>query len=829
MTLLPSPIKTGEAYTYYSKTQLELETTLQDFYAGKQAYAYGDYDRSIASYSHVIDQLQSSLSTVLLHRAAAYEQQNKHTMALQDTHAANPEKNTTCPDAYHASASAYYLLGQPRDALVIYRQGKEAVPLDHPARHHLDKKLDILMDVINKQNQLWAKLLPTEVMFSILYQLPIQSRLMLAFTCRFWKEYIMYQLHLTNPWHIVQYTEKDWLSCEEIDHRTMMDWMRQKIPCGLVKKVVLGNTDRQKCSASHDAKQLLDIIAEQGWNQITSLDIGRFKRESLETIIASNCKTLQQLAWYIRDDDKENDGRMGELVVDLIQLCPQLKLVEFNNETCERSWVDYLGGTNHFTNIILALASSSITTSELPLSLFRLSYKMDIQRLVFILETSTYLTSLTINSLAYKDDLGTILKALNNTYKNYLPALEEFQFRKINSTTTSPWTNVAQYTTQQQQTTSLSPPVRRLKKLALELSDELSHSADQQLCSLLFKAYKTLEEVVLDFGHYNLRGSHESIYALSQLGTTHLKSLMVRSTYLFGAVNPELFADLIRSSSSSPLFESIQLRGTCFWTRNTFEALGTLTRLKTLRLEYESSPPPSKSVPSSQEEENESSPENDKQEQQQQVVKQYAEVPHDLIFPNPSWLEPLWTTSTLTTFAYINNNTSLMDTEEGAKFLLGLTQSLAIHSRIHTLDLGNVYLRQAHALPILRHLSQLNTLCRLSILIPYEALFYQVLSKESSSDEDDGVTVTEGKDKDGFVLDKDMVDVLTSMTSLGDLSIKVLLATKKENPPFNENKVVNRLLDQWKSGRFIFICMQYVKEVGGHDRIEAGCKLSSDN
>ena len=195
-------VKPGDTHSSLTKTTLSLNATNEAFKLGKRAYAAQKYDDAIKHYTCALEALQADISSIIhVHRAAAYEMQNKYSLAVQDGKAANPDGNSTCSDPYFALANALFLNNQLSDAERVYQRGARAVPQTNPKWTAIALKHTQVLTYKENQNQLMVQLLPYEVLSEILLQLSIKERARLGMTCRFWYDYMFRKW--PHMWHTV--------------------------------------------------------------------------------------------------------------------------------------------------------------------------------------------------------------------------------------------------------------------------------------------------------------------------------------------------------------------------------------------------------------------------------------------------------------------------------------------------------------------------------------------------------------------------------------------------------------------------------------------------
>ncbi|KAI9245885.1 hypothetical protein BDA99DRAFT_527699 [Phascolomyces articulosus] len=758
--LLPLPntqqqqqnMESDDVHSIYTNIQLDLSKAQHDFNQGRNAYVNANYDQAITQYTQLIHHLQSSLSTAFLHRAAAYEKQNQHTLALKDSQAANPNNDGTCPDAFHAMANAYCIQGNLSEAIVTYRHAMTVVPLSHPERSRIDQKYNQLMQRVNERNQWWTCLLPNEVLLlAIIHRLSVKDRIQLSFTCRFWHQFIMQQWD-SSLWYEVNIEENTFYHQRNIE-------LIDRIPGHSVKKVILASKDEsQKNDSYHHSYETLNKIAEIGWNQITSLAIGYFLKESLETILRLNCNSLQRLVWLTEDDGLQQNHRI-RIISDAMNTCPNLNYLEYSERYSDHnnalSRTDSWYRSILFPDVTMALASAS---SNLSLSSLEINHSMKFESMVTLLQGSTiHLTSLTINSSKCADRIAAILDLVSN---NHLPTLEELQFKRVQNY----HINTAYFTRQHQQSSNGG-----IKKLTLELdpiSTAIHNEIDQQLRLLFGKVNNTLEELKIDFGASCPSRNYESFYTLSQLDAnnnmaspSHIRSLIIISTHPTG-VSSDVLAAILRKNALS--LEFIELEGIYFWQQRLFDALGSLTHLSTLRLRFQIH---DKSILPTE----------------QQIQRHL----HRMVL-NVHWFEPVFTSNrnTLREFSYGYCFHDVMKTDLGSTFVMDLIQLMRrCQLLLHTLDLGYLYLRQDTVIPVLQQLNHIKTLRTLAVCVADESVWME-------------------NDK--------VVDAFISIQSLGDLSINLLtneftMTTISMTDDDDDDLVLQPFLDRWNNDRFILI------------------------
>ncbi|KAI8139996.1 hypothetical protein BJV82DRAFT_624708 [Fennellomyces sp. T-0311] len=177
----------GEAYAHFSRTQFDLSSTQLTFEQAKQAYGKAHFEEAVSLYTQVVVSLQTNiLSTVLVHRAAAYEMLQQYDQALQDSKSATDASSHV--DGYLAEASAYYFQHKPGRAVATYKKALTQWP-----QHTLiSKKHDQIIKETDEHNQWIVRKLPYEILSRILSLASIHDHIQLAKTSRFWYRFMMH-------------------------------------------------------------------------------------------------------------------------------------------------------------------------------------------------------------------------------------------------------------------------------------------------------------------------------------------------------------------------------------------------------------------------------------------------------------------------------------------------------------------------------------------------------------------------------------------------------------------------------------------------------------
>ena len=179
-----------DTHSYLTLTHLNLTVTNNAFNQGKQAFASHNYEQAIQSYTIALNHLYEDFeSTILLHRAVAYEKLYNYQQALDDCIKIKNRTRGDHPDVYWATANILLGHGKLKQAAAIYKEGSNSVPGD--AREQFEKRYHAVIARQIDHNQWLTRSLPHEILSSILSLLSWSARGQLALTCRFWYKFIL--------------------------------------------------------------------------------------------------------------------------------------------------------------------------------------------------------------------------------------------------------------------------------------------------------------------------------------------------------------------------------------------------------------------------------------------------------------------------------------------------------------------------------------------------------------------------------------------------------------------------------------------------------------
>ena len=266
---LPLLVKPGDAYSSLTKINLDINATQVAFERGKQAYATQNYDDAVNLFSEAITNLQSDLSVILLHRAAAYEAQEDYYHTVDDGQQAESlgGKVALRPDPYVTQANALLLQeNNLNQAAIIFKKAAANVPSTDPQHPQLINQYQQIMNTIDLHNQWLVQLLPYEVLSSILSYLSLKERGKLALTCKFWFDYILH--NWADMWNCINVTQ-DLRTCRGFHS------LLETIPGNKVKHVVLHMVQsyprHMDDNLGYNSMMVLKTMRERQWNQVETL------------------------------------------------------------------------------------------------------------------------------------------------------------------------------------------------------------------------------------------------------------------------------------------------------------------------------------------------------------------------------------------------------------------------------------------------------------------------------------------------------------------------------------------------------------------------------
>ncbi|KAI8145986.1 hypothetical protein BJV82DRAFT_666536 [Fennellomyces sp. T-0311] len=363
--------KPGDAFRELSVTALNFTATNDAFEQAKHAYATGDYDQAVKLYTSALEALQTDLTSVIhVHRAAAYEMQDKFEQAAQDGLDANPHNTASQPDPYLTLGSALFLHGQLRESAATYKIGVNVVPKMHPQHGALVKKYQQTLAFIEKQNQLMAQLLPFEVISNILAKLSIKDRARVGMTCRFWNKYIF------EKWPYMWETINTFTDLSGYPRRGagLIDAIRGDQVRNLCAQFddpegfyydLMGYNDEHDSDGDSGERDLGTALIDamyngkpSSWKHINNLVLTRCNESQFKKILAVVKSSLHKLTLR----DCKQSCHYGERMISMAASeFPNLKMISNHLNTCsQNSWLlNYIRNTAQMSNFHLTSLSIS--------------------------------------------------------------------------------------------------------------------------------------------------------------------------------------------------------------------------------------------------------------------------------------------------------------------------------------------------------------------------------------------------------------------------------------------------------------------------------------
>ncbi|KAI7860010.1 hypothetical protein BDC45DRAFT_495467 [Circinella umbellata] len=249
--------QTGSSFSNLSSRLLDLDitSTIKAFQDGKKAYASKKYPDAIDYYTQALNHLKTDLeSVILLHRAAAYKQQQEHEIVTKDTELAHRNNNTDGSDDHIVHANALSLDKKHKEALQTYEAGLTASKNNSSDNQHINKPL-------NEKRQELFQVLSNEIISTIVSNLSIKDRIQLSITSRSWNTFIQ-------QWRSTCYNvnlHQDLSIDLTIDKKIL-----NAIPEDGPKNIILGMSDRDIARNGIPA-YFLNIIDASKLNKINSL------------------------------------------------------------------------------------------------------------------------------------------------------------------------------------------------------------------------------------------------------------------------------------------------------------------------------------------------------------------------------------------------------------------------------------------------------------------------------------------------------------------------------------------------------------------------------
>lgn len=238
-------------------------STFQD---GKKAHASKKYSDAIDYYTQAVDHLKTDLeSVILLHRAAAYEQQHERELVSRDTELAYTNSNDNSSDGHIVHENAPLLDKEYNGPLQAYQAGLTALKNDNNDNQDTNKLLNEndqgLSTNIQNRNYFSFQILPNTIISTILANLSVKDRVQLGMTSRSWNTFIQ-------QWRSMYYEinmHRD-LSNDMTINKKLFDAIPEDEP----RNVILGMSDREIAHNGIPA-YFLDNINGYKLNTINSL------------------------------------------------------------------------------------------------------------------------------------------------------------------------------------------------------------------------------------------------------------------------------------------------------------------------------------------------------------------------------------------------------------------------------------------------------------------------------------------------------------------------------------------------------------------------------
>ncbi|KAI8137631.1 hypothetical protein BJV82DRAFT_661196 [Fennellomyces sp. T-0311] len=327
--IFTTTFKQGEAYSLYSRTELDFLLVQSAFQDGKNAYFNKKFELAIDSYNRSMAALEDIMSVLHLHRAAVYEMQGNYDQAINDCIVAEQKQTAAGSDSYLARASGYYFQHQFQNVLNTLENGINALPKVPLGQSVLYQKRDEMVKEIDSHNQVIIRVFPYEVLSHILSFTRTADQVQLALTCRSWERFIMHEWH--NMWFTVN--SQGFSTCTPPTRRFLA-----RIPKENVRALVLRfdylnllqssgprrNGDylwQYRNVADEHAITIHQHSIASGWNNLESLTINGFCHTLLRPVLRLNRGTLRHITVF-RDRELENDI---QLIIDLVNEQPILQ------------------------------------------------------------------------------------------------------------------------------------------------------------------------------------------------------------------------------------------------------------------------------------------------------------------------------------------------------------------------------------------------------------------------------------------------------------------------------------------------------------------------
>ncbi|KAI8139987.1 hypothetical protein BJV82DRAFT_624677 [Fennellomyces sp. T-0311] len=542
---LPLSAQPGDAFPLLTVRALDATATYDVFERGKHAYALKNYTEAAALFTLALQTLQSDLlSVILLHRAAAYEMEQKYDLAVIDCHRAIPDEPSPRADAYFAKANALLLQNDLNGAFRVYEKGTKCVPQSSTQHAELVTRRDQLLVELDKQNRWMARRLPLELVYNVLSYLPMRSRAQLASTCRFWHNIVL--RNWADMWATIDVTTKD-----VPKYSRGMDRFLQAVSPDQVSTVKLDLYDVTTIDlgVTVDTVKPTDIINRSrctaaamvrlNWNNIVVLEIHNPSESPFCSILEFVKDTLQILKIRSAHDNNYHAHALD----DAARICPNLRSVT-QSITGRRIGFDLqLGPVLHPSDLHLAqlILSSPIASGAL----------------AQLLENSPYLTSLVVNADSSTHHTG-ILRMIHRHCRvlRTLSYIEGHSSSKL------------------EPTYSLSPgalPNDGLQSLEIQIRTSGIDGTDKVLGMILRASCSTLETLKIDAVHTNVS---DILQSCALKGITRLRTLDIKQSC-------GLSSDLCQFISACRSLEIATFRGSLFWCP---EVLSSIQQLPLRRL-----------------------------------------------------------------------------------------------------------------------------------------------------------------------------------------------------------------------------------------------------
>ncbi|KAI7853638.1 hypothetical protein BDC45DRAFT_510734 [Circinella umbellata] len=556
---LPLLVKPGDAYSSFTKINLDLNAIQVAFERGKQAYATQNYNDAVNLFSEAITKLQFDLSVILLHRAATYEAQEDYDRAVKDGQQAEllGGKMALRPDPYVTQANALLLQGNNLcRAATIFKKAATNVPVTNPQHCQLTTQYQQIMNTIDQHNQWLVQLLPYEVLSSILSYLSLKERGKLALTCKFWFDYILHDW--ADMWDCINVTQ-DLRTCRGFHS------LLESIPGNKVKRVVLHMVQsyprHMDDNLGYNSMMVLKTMRERQWNQVETLDISEFNKKQLEGILLLNKHSLKVLKL---SSDFKSIYRNGALT-DGPKLCQKLELITARIP-------------QQYVKIPAGLIPPFIPKSDFHLTTLEVSPDdSEPRNFIKLLKESSMLVSLKISNQQRIFSYWEILQMVHQ----HCPVLQFFHYTSKAEPSLTTYTRQTQQQHQNGNTKWLKELVLRFANTINEGNNHNSLEVDAQLKIIFCKAYMSLETLDLDTTSLECTASNNnSVATLAQLGAPQLKKLTVTSKLTTDSTNTSPVEVLAKLILASPVLQEVNLIGKNLWNQEIFEALSTCTELR---------------------------------------------------------------------------------------------------------------------------------------------------------------------------------------------------------------------------------------------------------